>query len=317
VDVVTYLWDPAADLAFRRGWTHGVLALALWPLLLTGALMLVDRALHRLRNAPPRRGPVPGQLLLLSSVAVVSHPLLDTLNTYGMRWLMPFSGRWFYGDTLFIVDPWLWVTLGLGVMLSRPRQGGPWPPRIGLVISLVYTTAMAGSTLAARNIAGAAMARISGEPVGRLMVSPRPVNPFRRSVVAEQDERYLAGGFEWLTARHVDPGSVRIFPKGPSDHPAVRAAAATTLGRRFLVWARFPVFRLEPAESGDYVVHILDLRYTDRPGVPFGAVSIPVAGTLSPSPGRGRSASPHSEVTEYRNSTSSTNSAVTRPSPKR
>ena len=32
VDVLAYLWGPGADLAFRRGWTHGVLALALWPL---------------------------------------------------------------------------------------------------------------------------------------------------------------------------------------------------------------------------------------------------------------------------------------------
>ena len=31
---------------------------------------------------------------------------------------MPFSDRWFYGDTLFIVDPWLWLILGGAVMLA-------------------------------------------------------------------------------------------------------------------------------------------------------------------------------------------------------
>jgi hypothetical protein len=72
------------------------------------------------------------------------------------------------------------------------------------------------------------------------------------------------------------PASVRIFPKGPREHPAVRAAAATTLGRRFLGWARFPAFQLEPAGGEAVVVHIVDLRYADRPGVRFGAVSIPV-----------------------------------------
>ncbi len=299
---MTYFWDPGADLAFRRGWTHGVLALALWPLLLSGALILADRALQRVRRASLPSGLVPGQLLLLSSVAVLSHPILDTLNTYGMRWLMPFSGRWFYGDTLFIVDPWLWLALGLGVALSRPRQARAWPARIGLVISLAYTTAMGASTLAARGIAGTEIARISGEPVRRLLVSPRAVNPFRRNVVAEQDGAYRVTGFSWLSTRHVDPASLRIISKGPTDHPAVRAAAATTLGRRFLGWARFPAFLLEPTGASDFVVHIVDLRYAERPGAPFGAVSIPV------------SATPQSEVTEYRTKTSSMNSAVTRPS---
>jgi hypothetical protein len=75
----------------------------------------------------------------------------------------------------------------------------------------------------------------------------------------------------------VSPESVRIFPKGPADHTAVRAASATTLGRRFLGWARFPAYQVEPAGTGGFIVHIVDLRYADRPGVRFGAVSIPVA----------------------------------------
>ena len=35
---------------------------------------------------------------------------------------MPFSSRWFYGDTLFIVDPWVWLALALGVYFSRRRE---------------------------------------------------------------------------------------------------------------------------------------------------------------------------------------------------
>ena len=37
--------------AFRRGWTHGVLALALWPFVLAGSMVLLDRALQRFRRA--------------------------------------------------------------------------------------------------------------------------------------------------------------------------------------------------------------------------------------------------------------------------
>jgi inner membrane protein len=274
--VLAYFWGPAAHLAFRRGWTHGILGLALWPFALTGAMLLVDRGIRRVRRTEPPSNLVPGQLLLLSSVAILSHPILDTLNTYGMRWLMPFSGHWFYGDTLFIVDPWLWLALGLGVMASRPRRGDTRAARIALGVSFVYVVAMAASALAARRIAGREIATMSGEQVERLMISPFPVNPFLRSVVVEQAEVYRTVRFRWLAHRHLDPSSVRIFPKGPTDHPAVRAAMATTVGRRYLGWARFPAYQVEPARGGDFVVRIVDLRYGDPPGAPIGSVSIRV-----------------------------------------
>ena len=276
VDVLAYFWGSAADLAFRRGWTHGILALTLWPFALTGAMMLLGGRLSRVRREPPRPALVPGQLLLLSSVAILSHPTLDSLNTYGMRWLMPFSGRWFYGDTLFIIDPWLWLALGFGVMLSPPRRGTTRPVRIALWLSFAYVAAMAASTLAARRIAGPEIAAMSGEAVKRLMVSPFPVNPFLRSVVVEQAEVYRTARFRWLERPHLDTASVRTFPKGRSDHPAVQAAAATTVGRRYLGWARFPAFEVEPAGGGDFVVRIVDLRYGDPPGARIGSVSIPV-----------------------------------------
>ena len=275
MDVLAYFWGPGADLAFRRGWTHGVLALALWPLVLTGAMLLVDAALRRLRRASLPSGVHAGQLLLLSCISIWSHPALDTLNTYGVRWLMPFSGRWFYGDTLFIVDPWLWLALGLGVLVSLLR-GSRRPARVALWLSSAYAAAMALSAVAARRFARAEMTAIAGESVHRVLVSPVPVNPFRRRVVAELDETYRTGEFRWLMNPHVDPASVRLYPKGDRADPAVARAASTTLGRRFLGWARFPAFRVK--DTGDQrTVHIVDLRYADRPGVGFGAVSIPVA----------------------------------------
>ena len=126
IDVLAYFDGPAADLALRRGWTHGIPATVVLPFLLTGAVVLFDRAVRGLGRATLPSTVVPRQILLLAGVSVLTHPILDTLNTYGVRWLMPFSARWFYGDTLFIVDPWLWIFLGVGVALSGARQrSGP------------------------------------------------------------------------------------------------------------------------------------------------------------------------------------------------
>jgi inner membrane protein len=117
VDVLSTFSDGFASLAFRRGWTHGILALPLWPFVLTGLLLLWDRWVRLRRGthaAPARAGP----LLAVTTLAVLTHPALDWLNNYGMRWLMPFDGTWFYGDALFIIDPWVWLALG-GVLFLR------------------------------------------------------------------------------------------------------------------------------------------------------------------------------------------------------
>ena len=120
--MLAYLDGPAADLSFRRGWTHGIPALLVLPFVLTGAMLLLDRAVRRARHAVLPSGVRPSQVLLLAAISILTHPILDTLNTYGVRWLMPVRGDWFYGDTLFIVDPWLWLILALGVASSGARR---------------------------------------------------------------------------------------------------------------------------------------------------------------------------------------------------
>ena len=116
VDGAALLLGSDDALLLRRGWTHGIPAVVLLPLLLTGFLVLWHRAVGN-------RGTMrPGALLGLSYLAVATHPTLDWMNNYGMRWLMPLEGRWFYGDTLFIVDPWMWLVLGGAVFLYRSRR---------------------------------------------------------------------------------------------------------------------------------------------------------------------------------------------------
>lgn len=118
VDAVALLAGEDAALAFRRGWTHGLLGCALLPPVLAAAMLGWDRWVRRRRDpgAAPARA---GALLGLAYLAVLTHPLLDWLNVYGVRLLMPFDDRWYYGDALFIVDPWLWLLCAAPVVLAR------------------------------------------------------------------------------------------------------------------------------------------------------------------------------------------------------
>jgi len=142
VDVLAYLGGPHFALAFRRGITHGWPAMLVLPFLVAGAFLWWDRRIRRRRDpsAPPA---APGALLLLAAVGVATHPLLDWMNTYGMRWGLPFDGSWSYGDTLFIIDPWIWLTLGGALFLTAERRGKAavaWLPLAALT-SLVVLAA--------------------------------------------------------------------------------------------------------------------------------------------------------------------------------
>ncbi|MGD2116686.1 MAG: metal-dependent hydrolase [Acidobacteriota bacterium] len=122
VDVSCYALGADFALGQRRGWTHGVVAAAVLPLLLAGLLVgiLWGAALLRGRE---RRTPVRAvPLLALSVIGVWSHPLLDWLNVYGVRLLAPFDWTWYYGDAVYIVDPWLWLLFGGPVFLIRSRS---------------------------------------------------------------------------------------------------------------------------------------------------------------------------------------------------
>lgn len=117
IDVLANFAGDFRSLELRRGWSHGVLALVLWPFVVTGLLLAWER--WRRAQGPPSD---PWKLLGIAALAVVSHPTLDWLNNYGLRWLMPLDGRWFYGDALFIIDPWLWLLLGGALCLRYSRR---------------------------------------------------------------------------------------------------------------------------------------------------------------------------------------------------
>ena len=211
--------------ALRRGWTHGVLAQAVLPALLVGCVLLVDRFRQ------PRHGSAPAlavPLLVLSYAGVLSHVFLDWLNTYGIRLLMPFSPRWFYGDAVFIVDPWLWLTCGSGVFLSRRRRLAG-PARIALVIASLYIAAMVWSARAARGLVLEAWERESGGPPAGLMVGPAPIDPLRKQIIVDAGDHYRRGTFAWWPRRVVfDP---RIVPR-QEHQPEVAGAKQDAIGSK-------------------------------------------------------------------------------------
>lgn len=113
--------DRWTVLHHHRGITHSIIGTVCFALALPLLFYAVDRLIARWRKRPPEvklRG-----LLIASAIVAPTHPLLDWLNNYGIRPLLPWDGRWAYGDLLFIVDPFVWLLLGSAAfqLTSRTR----------------------------------------------------------------------------------------------------------------------------------------------------------------------------------------------------
>lgn len=257
LDVVALFTDHG--LGFRRGMTHGVPALVLLPFILTGLVLAWDRW------RPGRDGPArAGRILGLAVLAIATHPSLDWLNVYGMRWLMPFSGQWFYGDSLFIIDPWLLLVLGGGVLAAR-LAARPGAARFSLALSGLYIVGMLGLTTVGRQVAARELGLDAPGP-RQLMVAPLFLNPWRREVMVDAGDRYRFGEIEWLPAPRLRM-TARQQPKtdqGIGEQDLVLDAQAL----EFLDWARFPYVSVEgPA------ILLEDARYS-RGGRSWAAITV-------------------------------------------
>jgi inner membrane protein len=145
-DVAILLFGDRWDyLQHHRGITHSIIGTAFLALLLPLIFYGVDRLWARLRGQPPKtnfRG-----LLIASLIVSATHPLLDWTNNYGVRPLLPWSPRWFYGDLVFIIDPFLWVVLGGAAFLLTSRtkiSKAIWITVAAIITLLIVTNPRAG-----------------------------------------------------------------------------------------------------------------------------------------------------------------------------
>lgn len=272
IDAACLLWLPGVEhLAFRRGITHGPIAWVLLPLILAGLLYGFDRWQAQRGKRPEGRLPVSLKwLFLLSLLGCLTHPALDWLNVYGIRLLEPFSDRWFYGDTLFIIDVWLWALMGIGLRLSlrREKRCANWkrPAQITIAVGLAYI-AINGviSSIAGANFYEAEMSETHAQ-----INSPVPLAFWDREVL-------VGGEGEWFVETD-DPKVLRSIRTGNMPSEVIMKYSLKQLTNRgcklpnfteirrqnseidaFLFWSRAPF--AERAPDGSVILR--DARFYD------------------------------------------------------
>jgi inner membrane protein len=105
-------------------------------------------------------------------LGIGSHLALDALNSYGVRPFLPFDPRWYYGDAVLIVDPWLWLALGGAAALGARRA--PVSDVLWLAAVAAGAGLMAWSGRVPVAVIGAWAAAMAAILAARLGWLPRP-----------------------------------------------------------------------------------------------------------------------------------------------
>jgi inner membrane protein len=227
--------DP---LAAHRGFTHGIGGLVTMPFLAVAIIWSYEKL------RPGKEGPLKlAGLLLACFLGVLSHPLLDLMNTYGTRVLEPFSHRWFYADTLFIVDPWIWLMLILGLEMSwrAERLGRDWrrPAAWAFTAMLLYIGL--NNAISARAVA---LTRPLVERVANptmIVAGEVPLEFWKRKIIWRAQAIGGSGSYnllDGLNSARLDPV---IVPLRMDDPRLAAARARDRHVRAFLFWSRMPM----------------------------------------------------------------------------
>jgi len=138
-------------LLHHRGFTHTLLMAIPQSLFIIGLLWI---SLKISKQKLPKL--IWKQVVLVAFLGPFLHIGLDSLNTYGVHPFWPFNNDWFYGDSMFIVEPILWVSIIPFLLFSVSRKISffiwfclfagimmlPWwslmtPPKASLMINFI------------------------------------------------------------------------------------------------------------------------------------------------------------------------------------
>ncbi len=282
LDWLAYLGGPRLFLATHRAASHSLLGAAL--------IACVTAALF---SRFPRPGPTarhavqffPALIVCLAGASV--HLLLDLSNSYGVKLLWPFSGRWYAWDFAPSLDPLLLFLLLAAVLLPRLfglvtqeisgraqiHQGSRGTTAVMLLVLLYF----GGRGVAHQNAVALLNSRVyRGETPLRSSAFPLS-SPLNWTGLVETPDAIdevqvpLFGAF--------DPETAHPHFK-PADSPALENARRSPAAQAFLAFARFP-FATQEETSYGYRIELRDLRWAAAPPADqFGEVVVIV--TLSP-----------------------------------
>lgn len=250
LDVLINHGDPIRDMTLHRTESHALFYLTLVSPVFAWITAALAREMHLFKY-----------WWLAVWLALITHPLLDTMTIYGTQLALPFSDYPFGFGSVFVIDPLytLPLLIGTGIALARKQLTGLRWNTIGLGVSSVYllwglAMQFYVGTLADKSIAA------QGLSVQQRLVTASPFNSLLWRVVAITPNGY-AEGFYSLLDSDTDIRFVE-YPRGQEIYHPVRG---NWLVNR-IAWFSHGYFKM--AEQ-DGVISITDLRMGVEPYYTF------------------------------------------------
>lgn len=184
--------DSIQKLTFHRGFSHSFLfAVLLAPIL----GFLISRIYRKNPEASWR------DWTLLIFWCVFTHPILDSLTTYGTQLFLPFSSYAVDFSMVFVVDPFYTVPLGGFVVavlfFSKQTKTRRILNGLGLAISCGYLLFSIGNKVHTGMVFRDALSK-QGSEYQRLLTSPTPFNNILWRGLAEEQDGYRIGFYSLL-----------------------------------------------------------------------------------------------------------------------
>ena len=293
IDILSQPLFGLPYIQYHRGFTHGIGGYLLLPFLLALLLWQLDRWQsgrgdrdvdarwwQQWDRRPLGRDTVRfGWLVALCYIGGISHPLLDFMNTYGIQLLAPFGDRWFHGDTLFIIDVWIWSILAFFIWLSRKweRARRPqWrrPALIGLIAVIAYASFNGALSLKAERATKTLAEGLYNVEPDFVMAQEEPVKFWRREIIWRRGTTLGRASYDAWSNRMQAVG--RPIDTHMDDPAVARAARQDDRLAALLYWSLAPVATIK--RSGNRIlVTVNDARFAgERSGGQFSrTVEIP------------------------------------------
>lgn len=243
---------PTAYLTAHRHLTHAVVAI---PVMAACAVGLVwwGESMWRRRRPNPSARQIDFRLAWFAALLpAASHPLMDWMNSYAIRPWLPFDGGWVSGNLLFVIDPWLWALLAVGVFLPVVLRWGVLGKDRAAVLTIAVLAGYIGwqSDLTAE----ARRSTLSASPpeARTAAVFPVPLEVRRRIPYIDAGDYHLLDGVRY---------------DKPARRDLVDAAWATPMGRSYRRFALYPMEWVDRHGDG-WRVRLGDARFMrmGRPG---------------------------------------------------
>jgi inner membrane protein len=257
-DAISWFGGPAIYIHLHRNITHSLIALPFMALLSVAIVRWAGRKAVRWLPA-----------FLIALIAVASHLILDLTNVYGVRLLLPFSGRWFHWDLTPIIDLVIWAVLLLGV--AAPAFGRLVGSEIGekkrasgagwAVVALLLLTAYDYGRSVFHDRAVALMdSRVYNGLSPRRTAAFPEANPLVWDGLAELSNAYVRVPIDLRTNFH--PESGETFYKAERSL-AIQLALETDPFQKFLEFVQYAIWVSEPSPELEHAtrVRLIDLRF--------------------------------------------------------